>query len=98
MIERIRATQFDDPGLVRIRDRVLSGEAKVAHIDSEGILRMGTRLCVPKVEDLIPLILEEAHCSRYSIHPGVTKMYRDLSQTYWWGGCAGILLSSFPGV
>ena len=58
----------------------------MAHIDSEGILRMGDRICVPKIEDLISLILEEAHSSRYSIHPGVTKMYRDLSQTYWWGG------------
>ena len=36
--------------------------------------------------DLIRLILEEAHCSRYSIHPGAAKMYHDLSQHYWWCG------------
>ena len=28
--------------------------------------------------------LEEAHGSRYSIHPGATKMYRDLQEIYWW--------------
>ncbi|WMV08847.1 hypothetical protein MTR67_002232, partial [Solanum verrucosum] len=27
---------------------------------------------------------EETHSSRYSIHPGATKMYRDLRQHYWW--------------
>ncbi|WMV54619.1 hypothetical protein MTR67_048004 [Solanum verrucosum] len=29
-------------------------------------------------------ILEEAHGSRYSIHPGATKMYLDLREIYWW--------------
>ncbi|XP_076944842.1 uncharacterized protein LOC143615649 [Bidens hawaiensis] len=33
------------------------------------------------VEDLL---LDEAHKSRYSVHPGATKMYRDLKQNYWW--------------
>ena len=28
--------------------------------------------------------MEEAHSSRYSIHPEATKMYRDLKQHYWW--------------
>ncbi|MCQ7632740.1 transposase family protein, partial [Salmonella enterica] len=31
-------------------------------------------------------ILTEAHNSRYSIHPGATKMYRDLREVYWWNG------------
>jgi hypothetical protein len=26
----------------------------------------------------------EAHDSRYSIHPGSTKMYKDLKTRYWW--------------
>ncbi|WMV45652.1 hypothetical protein MTR67_039037, partial [Solanum verrucosum] len=29
---------------------------------------------------------KEAHGSPYSIHPGVTKMYRYLRQLYWWNG------------
>jgi hypothetical protein len=28
--------------------------------------------------------LDEAHTSRYSIHPGSTKMYHDLRQQFWW--------------
>jgi hypothetical protein len=29
-------------------------------------------------------ILDDAHTSRYSIHPGSTKMYHDLRQQFWW--------------
>ena len=63
---------------------VLRGEAKEAIIDEEGILRIKGRVCVPRVDDLTHTILTEAHSSRYSIHPGATKMYRDLNQHFWW--------------
>ena len=63
---------------------VLRGEAKEAIIDEEGILRIKGRVCVPRVDDLIHTILTKAHSSRYSIHPGATKMYRDLKQHFWW--------------
>ena len=52
----------------------------------DGVLRYQGRLCVPNVEDLRKQILEEAHGSRYSIHPGATKMYHDLRVVYWWDG------------
>ena len=63
---------------------VLRGEAKEAIIDEEGVLRIKGRVCVPRVDDLIHTILTEAHSSRYSIHPGATKMYRDLKQHFCW--------------
>ena len=28
--------------------------------------------------------MEEAHRTPYSVHPGSTKMYRDIRETYWW--------------
>ena len=43
----------------------MRGEAKEVVLDSDGVLRIGGRICVPKTSDLIILILEEAHCSRY---------------------------------
>ena len=55
-------------------------------IDNEGTLRLGTRLCVPDVDELRKEIMEEAHFSTYSIHPGFTKIYQDLKDTYWWNG------------
>jgi hypothetical protein len=39
---------------------------------------------VPKNEEIRQQILDEAHLSRYSIHPGSTKMYHDLKHHYWW--------------
>ena len=62
----------------------MRGEAKEAQIDEEGVLRIKERVCVPRVDDLIHTILTEAHSSRYSIHLGATKMYRDLKQHFWW--------------
>ena len=32
------------------------------------------------------LILEEGHKSRLSLHPGITKMYQDLKEAFWWQG------------
>jgi hypothetical protein len=42
------------------------------------------RLFVPRREALKKKIMDEAHTSRYSIHPGSTKMYYDLRQQFWW--------------
>ena len=63
---------------------VLRGGAKEAIMDEEGVLRIMGRVCVPRVHDLIHTIHTEAHSSGYSIHPGATKMYRDLKQHFWW--------------
>ena len=72
-------TPINDEKLCLIRDKILRGEAKEVVLDSDGVLRIGGRICVPKTGDLIRLILEEAHCSRYSIHPEAAKMYHDLT-------------------
>ena len=33
---------------------------------------------VPQLTDFREEILREFHCSRFSVHPGSTKMYQDL--------------------
>ena len=48
-------------------------------------MRYQGRLCVPNVDDLRNRILEEAHGSCYSIHPGSTKMYHELREVFWQG-------------
>ena len=53
-------------------------------LSDDGILRFGTRLCVPNDGDLRREPLEEVHCSRLNIHPGGIKMYKDFRQNYWW--------------
>ncbi|KAJ0926533.1 putative nucleotidyltransferase, Ribonuclease H [Helianthus annuus] len=50
----------------------------------DGTLYFMGRIWVPLFGDLRTIILDEAHKSRYSIHPGSDKMYQDLKGFYWW--------------
>jgi hypothetical protein len=82
----IIAAQKDDEGMGHIKRRILEGDPKVASFreDAQGTLWFKERLVVPNRKDLKKKILDEAHASRYSIHPGSTKMYHDLRQQFWW--------------
>ena len=62
----------------------LVGEELCTQNDDQGILWFSSRIWIPPVTELKNEILQEAHNSRYSIHPGSTKMYRDLKKNYWW--------------
>ncbi|XP_073223476.1 uncharacterized protein [Cicer arietinum] len=53
-------------------------------IGVDGILRFKEKICVPDVEELRKMILEEGHRSCLSIHPRATKMYKDLKKIFWW--------------
>ncbi|KAI3776203.1 hypothetical protein L1987_45975 [Smallanthus sonchifolius] len=51
-----------------------------------GLLYYLNRIWVPDRDDLRAFLMNEAHKTRYSIHPGADKMYQDLRQQYWWPG------------
>jgi hypothetical protein len=78
----IIAAQKNHVGMANIKRRIQEGDPKVACFreDVEGTLWFKDRLAVPRKEALKKKILDEAHTSRYSIHPGSTKMYHDLRQ------------------
>uniref|UniRef100_A0A2N9EEP8 RNA-directed DNA polymerase n=1 Tax=Fagus sylvatica TaxID=28930 RepID=A0A2N9EEP8_FAGSY len=84
LIERIKLLQSGDSQLVKIMDEVRSGKKPMFNISDDGVLKFGNRLCVPNDPSIKKDILEEAHRSSYTIHPGSTKMYRDLRETFWW--------------
>ncbi|GJU71437.1 putative reverse transcriptase domain-containing protein [Tanacetum coccineum] len=44
------------------------------------------RIWIPLVGGIRKLIMDEAHTSRYSVHPGTDKMYYNLRDLYWWPG------------
>ncbi|XP_070049102.1 uncharacterized protein [Nicotiana tomentosiformis] len=69
-----RERQYDDPYLLILKDTVQRSNAKDVTIGDDGMLRMQGQICVPNIAGLRELILEEAHSSRYSIHPGAAKM------------------------
>ncbi|GJS07861.1 putative nucleotidyltransferase, ribonuclease H [Tanacetum coccineum] len=41
---------------------------------------------VPLVGSVRTMIMDEAHKSKYSVHPRADKMYHDLRDMYWWSG------------
>ena len=50
------------------------------------MLRFKGRVCVSSDAEVKRLILEEGHKSRLSLHLGMTKMYQDLKENFWWQG------------
>ncbi|GJV04613.1 reverse transcriptase domain-containing protein [Tanacetum coccineum] len=44
------------------------------------------RIWVPLVGSVRTMIMDEAHRSKYSMHPEADKMYHDLRDMYWWPG------------
>ncbi|RVW79287.1 Transposon Ty3-I Gag-Pol polyprotein [Vitis vinifera] len=83
LVGRIKTLQKNDSRLVQVIEEVKRGSKPDFVLSDDEILRFGTRLCVPNDEDLRRELLEEAHCSKFAIHPGGTKMYKDLRQNYW---------------
>ncbi|GJU62545.1 putative reverse transcriptase domain-containing protein [Tanacetum coccineum] len=44
------------------------------------------RIWVPLIGYVRTMIMDEAHKSKYFVHPGADKMYYDLRDMYWWPG------------
>jgi hypothetical protein len=66
-----------DPETTRLVEKARKEQLPDLRADEQGALWFKNRLCVPKWEAR-GVLLEEAHNSAYSIHPGTTKMYLDL--------------------
>jgi hypothetical protein len=83
---KIIAAQKIDERMGHIKRRMWEGDPRATCFreDAEGTLWFKERLVVPKREALKKKILDEAHTSRYSIHPGSTKIYHDIRQQFWW--------------
>ena len=87
LLSRVIESQGQDGEIVSIRDRVQSGtsdEGWIVHVN--GSLWYRGRVVVPQLTDLREEILKEFHYSRFSMHPGGTKMYQDLRRQYYWSG------------
>ena len=84
LMSKVIECQGQDTEGVSIRDRVRSGmgdEGWVIHTDDS--LRYKGWVVDPQFIDLRYEILKEFHCSRFALHPGGTKMYRDLRLQYY---------------
>uniref|UniRef100_A0A1J3DI19 RNA-directed DNA polymerase n=1 Tax=Noccaea caerulescens TaxID=107243 RepID=A0A1J3DI19_NOCCA len=82
LLWRIREAQQKDEKLRKLIDKGVVGYRTAAN----GTYLFRNRVSVPDNKDLKDEILRQAHTSTFSIHPGNTKMYRDLKRYYHWDG------------
>ena len=69
----IKEAQKGHKSIEGIKKKIPEGKALGFLEDDQGVVWFGKRLCVPNKAELKDLILQEAHCTPYSIHPGGTN-------------------------
>ena len=75
---------MQDEKLVKETHKIMNGEiSENFSITQDGVYTLRGRLCVPDVDDLRKLIMEEAHYSTYAMHLGSTKIYHTIKKNYW---------------
>ncbi|XP_022159308.1 uncharacterized protein LOC111025717 [Momordica charantia] len=79
--QQVIAAEKGDPSLSKGFGIVGQGDFSLSR--DTALLYQG-RLCVPRDFSLRKDLLTEAHSTPFSVHPGSTKMYRDLKKHYWW--------------
>ena len=82
LLSRISKAQQTDSTLQGMVDKEVSGYRTVGN----GTILFKGRVGVPHGGNLRDELLAQAHQSRFSIHPGRTKMYKDLKRYYHWEG------------
>jgi hypothetical protein len=78
--------QLNDEGVQLIKQKLAEEYLKYScfHKDAKYVVWFEQRLVVPVDPELRKEIFDEAHLSKFSIHPGRTKMYQDLRKNFWW--------------
>jgi hypothetical protein len=73
-----------DKGIYHIKEKIKEKPSKHFRVDEQGVLWFDDRFVVPKDRELKNKLMDEAHLSKLSIHPGSSKMYQELKPRYWW--------------
>ena len=85
LLEQIILEQRQDTEEIpHIKKLIAEGRGPHFSIDEQDVVRYKDRLVVPSNDELKRKMLNEAHHSKLSIHPGSNKMYHDLCHLYWW--------------
>jgi hypothetical protein len=86
LYDRIVTTQRNDEDIQTIKQKLAEGDPKYTCLqkDHKDVIWFGKRLVVPVNPEIKKTIFDEAHMSKFSIHPDSTKMYHDLKRNFWW--------------
>ena len=86
LVDQIKEGQKQVSEMIKLRAEIEGGRKPEFQIRDDGVIVRGSRMCVPEIGELKREIMEEAHSSAYSMHPGSTKMYNTMKEHYWWNG------------
>ncbi|XP_035840312.1 uncharacterized protein LOC118487512 [Helianthus annuus] len=86
LLERIKDAQTHALKVEQINKERMVGKQELLVKGEDGILRLHNRIWIPIVGGLRDMVMEEAHRSKYTMHPGSTKMYKKIRDEYWWPG------------
>jgi hypothetical protein len=80
LYDRIVTDQCNDENIQTIKQKLAESDPKYTCFqkDHQDVVWFGKRLVVPVDPEIKKIILDEAHKSKFSIHPDNTKMYQDL--------------------
>nr|GEY26038.1 putative reverse transcriptase domain-containing protein [Tanacetum cinerariifolium] len=81
---RILEPQSEASKGVNTPAEMLKGLDKQFERKEDGGLYLAERIWVPVYGNLKTLLMNEAHATRYSVHPRADKMYYDIRDLYWW--------------
>ena len=81
LLSQIKQEQQNDENFSEIIYEVQKEKREDFTLADDGTLMVGKRICVLDKENLKFQLLEEAHQTPYSVHPGATKIYQDLKAT-----------------
>ena len=84
LVEEVKQLQHGDDFCKEKIAQIWQGLCDELRVDDDGILWFQDRLMVLMAGDIRRRLLEAAHSSSYTMHPGSTKMYHDLRMHYWW--------------
>ena len=82
LLNRVLEAQKKDEKINVVTNQIGNGKETEFRVNENGVLYNKDRVCVPDCNDLRKSILEEAHSGPFAIHPGSTKMYRDLKMPF----------------
>ena len=86
LVDQILAGQSQDPQMIKLKEEIEKGKKSEFQIRDDDMIVKGQRMLMPEYGELKRDIMEESHSSAYAVHPGSTKMYRNLKEHYWWNG------------
>ncbi|KAF8044945.1 hypothetical protein N665_5962s0001 [Sinapis alba] len=80
LLSRIKQAQGLDENL----QKVARNDKTEYQVAQDGTILVHGRISVPNVRELKEEIMGQSHKSKFSVHPGLNKMYKDMKRYYHW--------------